>query len=178
MGKAEQAAAQHARSRRAPSKNGTYVATAYAVSGITASGEWTHRHVIAADPDILPIGSRIKVARAGRYSGEYVVADTGAKILGRKLDIYMPSSAECMRFGARRVRIRVIHLGDGTQAETKSSDQIVKKEVAKDVEKGVVGNAATEVDWNAKGSATKKAAETGTLPPATTATPVSPPRSP
>jgi hypothetical protein len=40
--------------------DGTYVATAYAITGITASGEWTHRHVVAADPDILPLahGSR------------------------------------------------------------------------------------------------------------------------
>jgi 3D (Asp-Asp-Asp) domain-containing protein len=154
-----------AHSRRTPTKNGIYVATAYAVTGITASGEWTHRHVIAADPTILPIGSRIRVERAGRYSGEYVVADTGAAIVGRKLDIYMPSTPECKTFGVRKVRVRVLELGNGTKADTKQADQAVKKDVATDVSKGVVGNAATEVDWNAKGAATKKAAETGTLPP-------------
>ena len=152
-------------SRKTQPPNGIYAATAYAVTGITASGEWTHRHVIAADPAILPIGSRIQVKRAGRYSGEYVVADTGAAILGRKLDIYMPTNAECKKFGVRRVRVQVIELGHGTKAETKQADQVVKKDVATDVSKGVVGNAATEVDWNAKGAATKKAAETGTLPP-------------
>ncbi len=78
-----------------PAPNGSYVATAYAVSGITASGEWTHRHVVAADPDVIPIGSRIKIRRAGRYSGEYVVADTGAKIQGRKLDIFF---LQCARW--------------------------------------------------------------------------------
>src|SRR3954449_9306241 len=82
----------------APVPNGTYRATAYAQSGVTASGELTHRHVVAADPDVLPIGSRIKIRRAGRYSGEYVVADTGAKIQGRRLDIYMPSEAACKKF--------------------------------------------------------------------------------
>jgi 3D (Asp-Asp-Asp) domain-containing protein len=132
--------------------DGTYVATAYATTGITASGEWTHRHVVAADPDILPIGTRIKIQRAGRYSGEYVVADTGAKIQGRRLDIYMPSAAECKKFGAKRVKIKVIQLGDGTRAATKEADHAVKSDVAHDVEKGAVGNAATELDWKNKSS--------------------------
>jgi 3D (Asp-Asp-Asp) domain-containing protein len=130
--------------------DGTYVATAYAITGITASGEWTHRHVVAADPDILPIGTRLKIRRAGRYSGEYVVADTGAKIQGRRLDIYMPSAAECKKFGAKRVSVKVIQLGDGTRAATKQADHAVKADVAHDVEKGAVGNSATELDWKNK----------------------------
>jgi len=132
-------------------KNGKYVATAYSVTGITASGEWTHRHVVAADPDILPIGSRVKVTRAGKYSGEYVVADTGAKILGRKLDIYMPSEPECKKFGVKPVRVKVVEVGDGTRQAVKEADKTVKADVAKDVAKGTVGNAATEVDWKTKG---------------------------
>jgi 3D (Asp-Asp-Asp) domain-containing protein len=132
-------------------RNGRYVATAYSVTGITASGEWTHRHVIAADPDILPIGSRVKVKRAGRYSGEYVVADTGANIQGRKIDIYMPSDAECKRFGMKRVQIRVVSLGDGTRNAVKQADTAVKGDVASDLAKGTVGDAATDVDWKAKG---------------------------
>lgn len=137
--------------------NGRYIATAYSVTGITASGEWTHRHVIAADPDIFPIGSRLKVTRAGRYSGEYVVADTGAKIQGRRLDIYMPSERECKKFGVKPVRIKVVSLGDGTHQAAKEADKAVKADVAKDVAKGAVGNAATETDWSTKGQ-TKAAA--------------------
>jgi 3D (Asp-Asp-Asp) domain-containing protein len=148
-----------------PSKNGTYNATAYSVTGITASGEWTHRHVVAADPQVLPIGSRIKVRHAGRYSGEYVVADTGVKIIGRKLDIYMPSTRECVKFGSRRVRVRVIQLGDGTQAAAQQATQAVKHAVAKDIAKGAVGNAATEADWKANGAATVKAVESPASPP-------------
>ena len=149
-------------------KNGNYQATAYAISGITASGEWTHRHVIAADPTILPIGSRIKIKHAGKYSGEYVVADTGAKILGRKLDIYMPSTKECLKFGNHRVKVQVLQLGDGTQAATKQANQVVKEDVSKDIQKGAVGNAATEIDWQQKGSKTVQAVESGKSPaPAT-----------
>lgn len=135
-----------------PTKNleGTYVATAYAITGITASGQWTHRHVVAADPDFLPIGTRIKIRRAGRYSGEYVVADTGAKIQGRRLDIYMPTDAECKKFGVKRVKVKVIQLGDGTREATKQADHTVKADVQRDVEKGAVGNAVTELDWKKK----------------------------
>jgi 3D (Asp-Asp-Asp) domain-containing protein len=148
--------------------NGTYVATAYSVTGITASGEYTHRHVVAADPDVLPIGSRIKIRRAGKYSGEYVVADTGSKIVGRKLDIYLPSTPECMKFGKKPVRIRVLEIGKGTHESAKQADQVVKQHVATDVAHGVVGNAATEHDWATKGGPVKAAvtSEAATAAPA------------
>ena len=116
--------------------------------------------MVAADPDILPIGSRIKIKRAGRYSGEYVVADTGDKIQGRRLDIYMPTAKRCTKFGSKPVQVRVIELGDGTHAAAKQADQAVKQDVAKDVAKKVVGNAATEDDWAAKGTVPT----TGTAP--------------
>jgi 3D (Asp-Asp-Asp) domain-containing protein len=137
--------------------DGPYIATAYAQQGVTASGEYTHRHVVAADPDILPLGSRIKITRAGRYSGEYVVADTGGKIQGRKLDIFLPNEAACRKFGKRKVKVKVIQLGDGTQAATKQADHAVKADVSQDVQKNVVGNAATEDDWAAKNRAANKA---------------------
>jgi 3D (Asp-Asp-Asp) domain-containing protein len=147
--------------------NGTYRATAYAQSGATASGQITHRHVVAADPDILPLGSRIKIRRAGKYSGEYVVADTGAKIQGRRLDIYMPSEAACKKFGTKLVRIKVIQLGDGTKAATKEADQAVKQDVANEVHKQAVGGAATAEDWakaRAEGKVKPPPEQAGRLP--------------
>ncbi len=151
----------------APVPNGVYQATAYAQSGKTASGELTHRHVVAADPDILPLGSRIKIRHAGRYSGEYVVADTGAKIQGRRLDIFMPSEAACRKFGRKAVRVRVIQLGDGTQASTRQADRAVKQDVSKEVQKQAVGNAATEDDWaktRAQGTSASAPNRTGKQP--------------
>jgi 3D (Asp-Asp-Asp) domain-containing protein len=135
-----------------PNLNGRYIATAYSQTGPTKSGVYTHDHVIAADPTILPVGSRIKVSHAGRYSGEYVVADTGEKIVGRKLDIYIPNTKECMRFGKRRVKVTVVEFGDGTHEGTKQADEAVKQDVKQDVSKGVVGNAATERDWVKQGA--------------------------
>jgi 3D (Asp-Asp-Asp) domain-containing protein len=130
--------------------NGTYIATAYSDHGITASGEHTHRHVVAADPDVLPLGSRIKITKAGRYSGEYVVADTGAKFIGRRLDIYMPSEAAAIKFGVHHVRVTIISVGAGTQASTKRADRAVKADVAKDVRNPADEGAATVEDIEAK----------------------------
>jgi 3D (Asp-Asp-Asp) domain-containing protein len=128
--------------------SGSFRATAYAQSGITASGEWTHRHVVAADPDILPLGTRIRIRHAGKYSGEYVVADTGAAIQGRRLDIYMPNEAACRKFGTRLVKVQVLQWGDGTAAAAKQADAQVKHDVDKELQKQAVGSAATEEDWS------------------------------
>jgi 3D (Asp-Asp-Asp) domain-containing protein len=145
--------------------DGTYIATAYSVTGTTTAGTYTHRHVLAADPDILPIGSRVRIRHAGRYSGEYVVADTGEKIVGRKIDIYIPSTAECRKFGKKRVRVTVLEVGKGTKASAQQADQTVKKDVAHDVQQGTVGRAATEADWAAKKKAeTNPNTPTGTTP--------------
>jgi 3D (Asp-Asp-Asp) domain-containing protein len=91
--------------------DGRYIVTAYSTAGETASGDLTHRRIAAADPRILPLGSRIRISGAGSYSGEYTVSDTGPKIQGRKLDIFIPSAREAKRFGKRRVRVKVIELG-------------------------------------------------------------------
>lgn len=148
----------------APRLNGRYLATAYSQTGITASGEWTHRHVVAADPAILPIGTRIQIKHAGRYSGEYVVADTGAKVEGRHLDLYVPSTLECKKFGIKRVSVKILELGTGTREAAKQADQAVKQDVKQDVAKGVVGNAATEHDWATQGAPVAKAVKEGGTP--------------
>ena len=86
----------------------SFTATAYAIAGRTASGIHTRPGVVAADPSVLPLGSRIRVAGAGPYSGDYLVADTGGAVQGRKIDIYIPNEAEALRFGRRRVRVEVL----------------------------------------------------------------------
>ena len=84
-----------------------YVATAYSLRGKTASGRMVSRGLIAADPRFLPLGSRVRLEHRG-YSGEYVVADTGGKIRGKRIDIWTPSSREAMRFGRRMVKLTVL----------------------------------------------------------------------
>ncbi len=90
-----------------------FSATAYTIEGTTASGEQTKAgRTVAADPDILPLGSRILITGAGKYPGQYVVADTGKKVQGRKLDIYMPLQADAKRFGVRTVWVQILSRGE------------------------------------------------------------------
>jgi 3D (Asp-Asp-Asp) domain-containing protein len=59
---------------------------------------------------VLPLGSRVRLEHPG-YSGEYLVADTGGAIRGRRIDIWTPSSREAMRFGKRTVKLTVLSYG-------------------------------------------------------------------
>ena len=94
-------------SARALSQPTNYVATAYSLRGKTASGRMVGRGLIAADPRVLPLGSRVRVEHPG-YTGEYLVADTGGLIRGKRIDIWTPSSGEAMRFGRRSVKLTVL----------------------------------------------------------------------
>lgn len=85
----------------------SYVATAYSLRGRTASGRPVSKGIIAADRRVLPLGSRVRID-AGSYSGEYLVADTGGLIRGRRIDIWTPSSRDAMRFGRRTVKLTVL----------------------------------------------------------------------
>jgi 3D (Asp-Asp-Asp) domain-containing protein len=85
-----------------------FEATAYSIDGKTASGKMARPGIVAADPDVLPMGSRIRVHDAGPYSGEYEVADTGRAIKGHEIDIYVEKQSEAVRFGRRRVRVEVL----------------------------------------------------------------------
>ena len=89
-----------------------FEATAYADHGTTASGHETLRGIAAADPRVLPLGTRVRVTGAGPYSGEYVVRDTGREVTGRMLDIFVPDEREAKRFGRKHVTIEVLDWGD------------------------------------------------------------------
>ncbi|HZE69407.1 MAG TPA: 3D domain-containing protein [Pyrinomonadaceae bacterium] len=87
-----------------------YVATAYTLRGRTASGRLVGRGLIAADPRVLPLGSRVRL-EAGTFSGEYLVADTGGAVRGKRIDIWTPSNREAFRFGRRTVKLTVLSYG-------------------------------------------------------------------
>ena len=84
-----------------------YVATAYSLRGRTASGRMVAKGLIAADPRHLPLGSRVRID-AGAWSGEYLVADTGTLVRGKRIDIWTPSTRDAMRFGRRTVKLTVL----------------------------------------------------------------------
>ncbi len=89
---------------------GEFEATAYCDFGITKSGAVTAEGLVAADPDVLPLGSIIQVD-AETYHGVYQVMDTGASVKGRIIDIYMPDLQDATEFGRQKVQVTVLNYG-------------------------------------------------------------------
>jgi 3D (Asp-Asp-Asp) domain-containing protein len=97
----------------------SFEATAYSLEGKTASGAPSREGIVAADPKVLPLGTRIRVHGAGRYDGEYVVKDTGRAIRGREIDLYLANDREAHRFGRKRVRVEILQRGTGNPNQAK-----------------------------------------------------------
>jgi 3D (Asp-Asp-Asp) domain-containing protein len=89
-----------------------FVATAYCKGQTTASGIAVRNGVAAADPDMLPEGSVVEVDGVpDRHRGIYTVLDTGPKVQGKHLDLYMWSCYDALAFGRRPAKITVLRLG-------------------------------------------------------------------
>ena len=58
---------------------------------------------VAVDPHVIPLGSKIHIEGVG----ERIAEDTGGKIKGKKLDLFLPSAKECRQFG---VQAQEVHL--------------------------------------------------------------------
>jgi 3D (Asp-Asp-Asp) domain-containing protein len=99
----------------------TFGATAYCKGTTTASGVNVRSGIAAADPALLPVGSVVQVDAPGaRNDGVYTIMDTGPKVNGRHLDLYMWSCHEALAFGRVDVSIVVIRLGWSPQASSPS----------------------------------------------------------
>jgi peptidoglycan lytic transglycosylase len=83
-----------------------FTAVAHSVEGKSADGSKSRTGTVAADPNVLPLGSKIRISGAGAYSGEYTVIDSGVK--GNVIDIYMSSSGEARTFGTRKVEVEIL----------------------------------------------------------------------
>ncbi len=88
----------------------TFRATAYALRGRTRSGAYVRRGVIAADPRVLPLGSVVQL-KAGKYTGVYTVHDTGKRIKGNIIDVWVPTNGEARQFGRQKIKLHVLRLG-------------------------------------------------------------------
>lgn len=78
--------------------------TAYTHTGNqTASGTWPGHGTIAADTSVLPFGTKVKI------NGHiYRVEDTGSDIRGNRIDIFMDSKSDCLKFGRRTLEIKIL----------------------------------------------------------------------
>lgn len=73
-------------------------------SGITAMGIPATYGVVAVDPSIIPLGTRVYIPGYGTA----IAADTGGAIYGYRIDLCMESYAEAMDFGRRVVTVYVL----------------------------------------------------------------------
>jgi 3D (Asp-Asp-Asp) domain-containing protein/peptidoglycan hydrolase CwlO-like protein len=81
----------------------TVVATAYALPGRTASGTPVGWGVVAVDPSVIPLGSRLAIPGYGMG----VAADTGGAIRGGRIDVWFPTLAQAHEWGTRTVTVTV-----------------------------------------------------------------------
>lgn len=79
----------------------TVVATGYALPGRTATGIRVAWGVVAVDPAVIPLGTRMTIPGYG----EGVAADTGGAVRGAHIDLWFPSRAQALAWGRRSVTI-------------------------------------------------------------------------
>jgi 3D (Asp-Asp-Asp) domain-containing protein len=117
----------------APGSRLRFTATAYCRGTMTASGVNVRSGIAAADPDLLPVGSVIQVDKlADKYNGIYTVMDTGPKVRGRHIDIYMWNCDEALVLGRRTAGVTVLRLGWNPAASSPSLvDRLFRQREAK-----------------------------------------------
>jgi 3D (Asp-Asp-Asp) domain-containing protein len=78
-------------------------AVAYHLPGKTALGVPVRKGVVAVDPRLIPLGTKLHVPGYGRS----LAADVGYAIKGRIIDLWFPSTAKAREWGRRTVTITV-----------------------------------------------------------------------
>jgi 3D (Asp-Asp-Asp) domain-containing protein len=87
--------------QRAAGRTLTVVATAYALTGRTATGIPAGPGVVAVDPSVIPLGTKMTIPGYG----DGIAADTGGSVKGNTIDLWFPSTAQALRWGRRTVTI-------------------------------------------------------------------------
>lgn len=86
-----------------------YTASCDGCSGITATGinikANPNEKVIAVDPSVIPLGSKVYVEGVG----EATAADTGGAIKGNRIDVFIPSEQDAMKFGVKHLKVKILN---------------------------------------------------------------------
>ena len=78
-------------------------AVAYYLPGKTALGVPVGKGVVAVDPKLIPLGTKLHVPGYGPG----LAADVGYAIKGRVIDLWFPSTAKARTWGRRTVTITI-----------------------------------------------------------------------
>jgi 3D (Asp-Asp-Asp) domain-containing protein len=79
----------------------TVSSTGYALAGRTATGMPVGWGVVAVDPSVIPLGTRLTIPGYG----EAVAADTGGAVRGNTIDLWFPTLAQAQSWGRRTITI-------------------------------------------------------------------------
>jgi 3D (Asp-Asp-Asp) domain-containing protein len=74
------------------------------VGSRTATGMKAQRGVVAVDPRVIPLGTRLYIAGYG----DAIAADVGTAIKGNRIDLCFNTVAECYAFGRRTVKVTIL----------------------------------------------------------------------
>lgn len=81
-------------------------ASAYTYTGHrTATGRQPAVGMVAVDPQVIPLGSRIYVEGYGYAEA----ADTGGSIRGDRIDLFMEEHSQCIAWGRRQVKVYILN---------------------------------------------------------------------
>lgn len=89
------------RSAPAGGRSITVSSTGYSLPGHTATGIPVGWGVVAVDPALIPLGTRMTIPGYG----EGVAADTGSAVRGATIDLWFPTLAQALAWGRRTVTI-------------------------------------------------------------------------
>lgn len=88
-----------------PVKQLTMTATAYTHTGHrTATGTWPSRGTVAVDPRTIPLGTPLYIEGYGFG----VAADTGGAIKGNRVDVFIESERNALKWGKRTVKVQIL----------------------------------------------------------------------
>lgn len=82
----------------------TVTSSGYALRGRTATGVPTAPGVVAVDPSVIPLGTRMSIPGYGIG----IAADTGGAIQGNTIDLWFPTTADALQWGRRTVTITLL----------------------------------------------------------------------
>ena len=80
-------------------------AYAYTGGGITATGTKARYGTLAVDPKVIPYGTKVYIKELDKV---FTAEDCGGGIKGNKIDIYMPTTAQCNSWGVRNITIQIL----------------------------------------------------------------------
>ena len=73
--------------------------TAYCLSGTTRRGRYVRPGIVAADRKLFPLSRYIELYAGEKYLGRFLIDDTGGKIRGAHIDVWVPTCREATVFG-------------------------------------------------------------------------------